>query len=169
MKRNTPLRSKKPLEPGKPLARTSGFARTGRIKSKPKRKPLFDDRLMRQEWHDHAVAQAPVVKGKRVCPVCGAVPSVSNPWEAHHVTPKQTIKAYAKTVAHQSHLEPAEADEMLSRLLWDFRNGLAVCRACHARHTGTSVKIPIRLITRRHRQFAREVGKEYLLDVSYTP
>lgn len=145
------------------LERRTPLASTGPLKTRPKRKPLFDERAMRDEWHDHVIAQAPKRRGHRVCAVCEQAPSRENPLQAHHVTEKQAIK---KVVAALQ-LGPREAAEKLGRLLWDFRNGLPVCQRCHSRHTGAFRRIPIALVTRKHRQFARELGLEHLIEALY--
>lgn len=147
------------------MERSTPLARGGVLKARPKRKPLLIERVMRDEWHDHVIAQAPKARGHRVCPVCGQVPSAENPFECHHVTEKQAIK---KIVAAMQ-LPPREAAEKLARLLWDFRNGLPVCQRCHSRHTSAYKRIPLALVTRKHRQFARELGLEHLIEARYAP
>lgn len=146
------------------LKRTSSLNRST-LKAKPKKRPLFDEREMRREWHDHVIAQAPTRGRHHVCPVCGVVPSQTNRFEAHHVTTKEAIKNYVDGLG----LDAREAAERLARLLWDFRNGLACCQRCHSRHTMAKKRISVRLVTRKHRQFARELGLEYLIDRLYEP
>lgn len=142
---------------------SSQLKRTSSLNRSTKKRPLFDDRLMCQEWHDHTIAQAPKRGRHRVCPVCGVVPSETNPFEAHHVTTKEAIKKYVASLG----LDAREAAERLARLLWDFRNGLPCCQRCHTKHTMAKKRIPVSLVTRKHRQFAREIGLEYLIERLY--
>jgi hypothetical protein len=157
MRRSRLRRGDKRLERSTPLRSVS------QLKARQKRKPLFDERAMREVWHDHVLALAPKRRGHRVCPVCDQVPSTENPFEAHHVLPKAAIKKFVAGLQ----LAKPEAAERLARLLWDFRNGLPVCRRCHSRHTSAYKRITIVLLTRKHRQFARELGLEHLLEQTY--
>lgn len=149
-KRKTPLLSRSELKASAPL--------------KAKRKlHLLDDREIRQLWHDDVIARAPRVKGKPVCSACGERPSRSNRLEAHHVTAQETIKRFVASLK----LAPRDAAVRRSELLWDIRNGLAVCQRDHDLHTRARVRLPRALVTEEHREFAREVRAEHLLDRYY--
>lgn len=170
-KRRTPLKATKGLEPGKPLERRSEIKRTpmkrtGSFRRARPRVPLFDDKAMHSRWYNTVIATASRdSRGRRVCPVCETPEHKANPLEAHHVTSQELIRKHVRALR----LPARQASEMLARLRWDKRNGLPVCRRCHDLHTRAISRIPLRLVTPKARQFARELVAEYLLDRYYAP
>jgi hypothetical protein len=79
--------------------------------------------------------------------------------EAHHVVSQQAIRALAT--------ERGYGPEHLARLLWDTRNGLAVCGRHHARHTLARRRIPLAVLGPGHAEFACQLGLDYLIDRTY--
>jgi hypothetical protein len=79
--------------------------------------------------------------------------------QAHHVVPQQAIRRAA--------VELGLDDRQLASLITDPRNGVAVCRRHHDRHTLARRRLPLSLIGRKHRQFAAELGLERLIDKTY--
>lgn len=172
LRRKTPLkakkgleRSQKPLESRTPLRSQSGLARTGGL-SQRRTPPLVapDEAIRRGGWHDAVIRGAPrQQKGQAVCPVCRKPPSRKNPLEAHHVVSQQSIRRYVAGLG----LVRVQAVERLSALLWDVRNGLAVCRRCHDLHTRAKQRIPRAVLNDDHVAFAAEIGLGRLLDRYY--
>jgi hypothetical protein len=162
-KRRTPMKRTEMKRGDSTLKRTPLARGTKRLRSKPQKRPLLNEREMSKAWHRHACAQAPVVKRRKICPACGKPVTERNPLEAHHVTAQESIKRYVKGLG----LDAQEAAETLARLRWDLRNGLAICRACHAAHTSGKRRLPLALVTMKARQFAHEIGLDHLLDRYY--
>jgi hypothetical protein len=79
--------------------------------------------------------------------------------EAHHVTPKEAIKRWART----NHVER----EVLADTLWDPANGLAVCGRHHRRHTLARRRIPIAALPAAALIFADALGLRHLIDTTY--
>lgn len=170
MKRSKPLRSRSAglrtgsaLKRKTPLKQVSSSLKQGKPLKTRKRIPLFDDREMRKAWRKQVLARAPVERGVRICPACGKPPTKVNPLEAHHVTSREVIRKYVRSLR----LPAPEAAELLARLCWDVRNGIAVCRRDHDLHTRAQKRLPRALVTARNRQFAREILAEFLLDRYY--
>jgi hypothetical protein len=83
-----------------------------------------------------------VTRGKR-CARCGRTRLL----EAHHVVPKQTLK---QEIDNERHVD----------VLYDPRNGLALCAICHERHTNASDRVPRSLVPAAAWGFAAEHGFE---------
>ena len=162
MRRARPLRSRAALKRSSTLKKGKAL-KQGALKQKAVRAPLFDDRQMRKLWREQVLARAPVEKGVRICASCRKPPTKENPLEAHHVTARQIIRKYVRSLRLPAH----EAAELLARLSWDVRNGVAICRKCHDLHTRAKRRLPLALVTARNRQFAREILAEFLLDRYY--
>jgi 5-methylcytosine-specific restriction endonuclease McrA len=104
-----------------------------------KRKPKTDDEKQA------ARAWALPVKAKP-CRRCGSRDLV----EAHHVIGKSQLKR----LGHH-------------HLLWDERNAMPLCRRCHERHETATDRIPRTLLTEANRDFASDLGLEWMLDRYY--
>lgn len=126
------------------LQRKSVLQRPGRPLKQSRRRIV--DREASEAW-------ARGVHGKG-CIVCGARPS-----QGHHVITQQALRRHA-----------ADRDMDAQRLLWDRRNRVPVCAICHHAHHAWTRRLPLSLVERhapRVRQFARELGLEWLLDREY--
>jgi 5-methylcytosine-specific restriction endonuclease McrA len=67
-------------------------------------------------------------------------------------------------IIYKQHLRKREdADERL----WDLRNHLPVCAACHAKHHSAFERIPRSLLSEQALEFAREVRLDWLIDLEY--
>lgn len=164
LKRRAALAPGKPLDRRTPLKQTATLRRTG-FGSTKSRRSVFDDRQMREAWIAHVLATAPVREKKRCCPVCDRQESKQNPLQGHHIVAQETIRRHVRSLR----LPAREAARLLARLRWDVRNGLPVCTRCHDLHTRAVARIPLALIGRKARQFARELLCEYQLDRYYAP
>lgn len=115
---------------------------------------------MSMEWHRVTTAL-----GCQVCPhldqECDGVV------DAHHVLYAQFIRSYVESFAHRNYLDEAEKNEMMQRLLWDLRDGMAVCYRAHRRHHNRTQPIPYRLIPASAIEFAVELGLGHRLDALY--
>lgn len=162
MKRGAPLRRKSPLKPRRGLS--PGRSRPGSAKP-GESDAAREQRLRDAEALRRAAAKwkATVCHRKAVCAVCGRGPEPGNPLDAHHVTEKRTIKRYVSGLR----LPEREEQEVLRRLLYDARNGMAVHKREHERHTNAVERIPLRCVTSKHRQFAAEVGAAHLIERYY--
>lgn len=90
-----------------------------------------------------------VTRGKR-CARCGR----SARLEAHHVVPKQTLK---REIDNERHVD----------VLYDPRNGVALCAICHERHTNASDRLPRSLVPAAAWGFAAEYGFEWIIESQY--
>lgn len=91
------------------------------MRSRPK--PKGYDLEMAGAWF-HAVCHR-----RAKCVGCGRKGRL----QAHHAIDKSWLEKVARTAK----LDDRERNE----LLWDFRNGLAVCVPCHEAHTGCSRRL----------------------------
>lgn len=96
------------------------------MKTRPRRRGT--DPELAAAWH-----RAVVHRGAR-CLVCGGRTHL----QGHHVISQQAIRSHARSLR----LKPAETQ----RLLWDSRNGVALCSPCHDRHTSAFRRVPRRLL-----------------------
>jgi hypothetical protein len=94
------------------------------------------------------------------CAVGAGHVTPTNPLQAHHVTPQEKIREYARTLG--------AGRLVLRRLLWDKRNGLPLCRRCHDLHTRAVTRVPLKLVPAGAVDFARELELDYLLERNYT-
>lgn len=92
-----------------------------------------------------------VAKNKS-CVVCGSRKRV----QAHHVVPAQKIKQ----VASARLLEPLS-------LLYDVRNGVALCGLCHDNHTTAKERVPRSKLPVAALAFASELALLYVIDREY--
>jgi hypothetical protein len=107
-----------------------------------RRRARGTDPALAAAWH-----AAVVHRGAR-CLVCG----VRGRLEGHHVLSQQAIRSYARTLR----LSTAETQ----RILWDSRNGVAVCVGCHARHTNAVERVSRRLLPAFVFAFVEELDKK---------
>jgi 5-methylcytosine-specific restriction endonuclease McrA len=127
------------------------------LRSKKHLRPISDKR--RAEREAEKEAQGPlarawweaVAKGKS-CAVCGRPDRV----QGHHVVARQVLRRMAKRYGYD-----------LLRLLWDPRNGVAVCERCHDAHTTARRRIPRWAIPASAFAFAAEYGLSYVLEREY--
>lgn len=82
------------------------------------------DKALAAAWH-----AAVVHRGAR-CLLCGGRRHL----QGHHVIAQQAIRSHAKTLR----LSAGETQA----LLWDVRNGVALCERCHERHTTAYCRVP---------------------------
>jgi len=87
--------------------------------------------------------------------------------DAHHVIGKQPLKRLAASTAHDERLDEQSYRTLLTRLLWDPRNGVAVTRSTHDAHHNRSRPIPRSSLPDCAFAFAREVGLERLIERDY--
>lgn len=168
----TPLQRKKALKAtgvglarGKPLERRTPLERGGRIKSRPKPPRSDLERKASEAWRRSVLSRCerdPETK-LYICPVC-RTKHAAHEMECHHVVDQQRIKKYVAALR----LAVEEAERKLISLLWDKRDGLAVCKVCHDKHTMAKERIPFALIPVKAHQFAREIGLDYTLDRYYS-
>lgn len=142
MKR-TSLKRRKPL-----TKRREGQLVPWKAIPRRQQKPMTVDDRMAAEAFRRKVCSSP-------CVVCGSTVDL----KAHHVLPKREIKAYASA----NGLDAAQ----LRSLLWDPRNGLSLCERDHMRHERALVRVPLALIPAKAWQFARELGRDWLLERTY--
>lgn len=94
-----------------------------RLRSRPK--PSTNDPILSGAWF------RAVVHRKAVCVVCGRKAR-----QGHHVADQQWIRSAARTLRL--------TDPQTQALLWDVRNGAALCVTCHELHTSGAKRIPRR-------------------------
>ena len=92
-----------------------------------------------------------VAKGKP-CVVCGRPDRV----QGHHVVSQQAIRKVAKRFGYD-----------LATVLWDKRNGIAVCEGCHSAHTGAKKRLPLSVIPAAAFEFADELGLRWQVERDY--
>lgn len=87
--------------------------------------------------------------------------------DAHHVIAKQTLRKHAAAIAKREGLGAADRVELRESLLWDPRNGVAVTRYVHDRHTKAVERIPRAALPGCAIEFAREQGLLWLIERDY--
>lgn len=87
--------------------------------------------------------------------------------DAHHVIPKQSLRKLVSTRARQDGLGQTERREFLGRILWDVRNGVAVSRVVHDRHTKAVERIPRSALPKCAIEFAQELGLLWMIERDY--
>ena len=90
-----------------------------------------------------------VVNRGAVCAACGGRQRL----QAHHVIPQQVLRRYAA----EMRLSVAETQA----ILWDVRNGIALCVRCHERHTNAVVRFPRARLPKLVWAFAQELDGRY--------
>jgi hypothetical protein len=101
--------------------------------------------------------------GLWVCPACGGLFAAVE-MECHHIIEKERIKKYVAGLMLESE---AHRLEVLIRRLWDHRNGIAVCKNCHAEHTNRKRPLSRALLPECVWVFADEIGLSYVIDRYY--
>jgi hypothetical protein len=119
---------------------------------KRRARPPIGTREQREAWKREVCAE-----GYATCSVPGG--EHEGPIEAHHVISQEKLKDYARGLR-------LDADQ-LAELIWDKRNGIAVCRRHHDLHTRAIVRLPRAAVTPEAREFAHELGLERLIDRGY--
>jgi hypothetical protein len=122
-------------------------------------RPISDKR--RGEGEALRAAQKPmarawweaVAKGKP-CVVCGRPEGV----QGHHVVSQAALRKVAKRFGYD-----------LATLLWDERNGIAVCERCHSAHTSAKKRIPVSVVPASAFEFADELGLRWQVERTYRP
>lgn len=164
-----PLERGTPLKPGKPLARRSIQTKGKAARARQSRPAALNaaERRASESWHRRTLARC---ERRReggsvllVCPACGKLHRAGE-IQAHHVIGQEQIRRYVNGLR----LPLDAALKLLVSLLWDRRNGFPACVRCHDRHTKAVERLPRALLDRKHEQFAREIGLDYLLDRDYT-
>jgi 5-methylcytosine-specific restriction endonuclease McrA len=89
---------------------------------------------------------AATVHRKAVCAGCGSRRGL----EAHHGLPKAAIEDFARS--------ERLSQEERNRLLWDPRNGVALCQRCHERHTTAFSRLSRAKLPKRVWAFALELN-----------
>lgn len=112
-----------------------------------KRAPTPDERAQRDRFKQSVF----IACGGECAVHRGRDEDCEGPLEAHHVITQQQLR-----------------DEGRHDLLWDWRNGMALCELAHRRHTRAVERVPRRVVPTRAMAFAREHGLEYLIDRYYT-
>lgn len=112
--------------------------RKSRLRAKPKPKN-YDPDLALAWWRA-------VVHRKAACVRCGRRTGL----QGHHGVPKAAIEDFCAS----ERLD----DAARNRLLWDPRNGVAVCGPCHERHSIAFVRIPRASLPGSVFVFAEELG-----------
>lgn len=111
--------------------------RRSRLRSRPKKSE-----------HDPALAGKwirAVLPRKARCVVCGTKDGL----QGHHVIPQTVLKAWC---AHYGFVE-----QPTQRILWDVRNGIALCERDHSRHTDAYRRVPRYLLPADVWLFAAEL------------
>ncbi len=70
--------------------------------------------------------------------------------QAHHILSQQNLRKHGKEA-----------------YLWDTRNGMCLCTDAHRKHDLAVARVPYRFLTAANKDFARDMGMEYLLDRYY--
>lgn len=172
LERKTPLRAKKGLSSGTAgLARSKGLKRTGIKRSSGKATGGTFGR-MPADWVAPWNAWKRKVIAVGYCAVCGRGPNSPDPakrvpvtLDPHHVVPARFIRS---KLAFKRRLEGEKAwNEALKLWLFDTRNGLCLCRDCHASFEDGADVIPRALIPESVFVFAAEIGLTRRLDLLY--
>lgn len=90
---------------------------------------------------------------RRPCRLCGDTQGL----EAHHVIAKSILK---RELAAKGKPCPAG-------VIWDARNGMSLCRACHERFTNRALQIDRSKLSMANEEFAAEHGLGWRLDRDY--
>lgn len=159
-KRRSQLKRKKALNPGKALKRTS-------FKNKDSWRRLPASWV--KPW---SIWRAKIVS-HGICVVCGEGPKAKDPakrkfklLDPHHVISQRAIKRYMGQF--RKHLDAEAWEAKLIALLYDARNGLCICRACHQRHEKRVKLIPRALVSVSAIEFARELDLEWMIERDYS-
>lgn len=152
LKRKTRLQSRTPLQRGsQPLQRRTRDRRL----TPQKRTQAFRRGVLRRCARDK-------ITGLLICPVCKGQ-FAAREMDAHHIVEQERIKKYVRSLRL-----PKDAEvEVMVRRLWDARNGMAVCKDCHQRHTTSFRLIPREALPESAYVFATEIGLGYALDRYY--
>lgn len=112
------------------------------------------------EWHDKTVAF-----GCKVCRWLGR--ECEGVVQAHHVLRSQFIRDYIEEQVLLGRLSRLECEHLERTLLWDLRNGLAVCYRTHRRHHNRIEPIPRQFVPQAAWEFAEEIGLARRLEADY--
>lgn len=105
-------------------------------------------------------------EGLYICPACKESYR-RHEMQGHHVIEKERLKKYLAEKTRGLALAAEEIEKMLNALLWDVRDGVAVCVTCHRRHTDGVLRLPRACLPATAFEFADEVGLGYVLDRYY--
>ncbi len=134
-----------------PLRRTSALAREA-AKLRARRRPAVGTVDQRE------VFKLAVCHEEACCGVVDDGPHDGG-LAAHHVISQQALRGLARQLGWDA--------ETLAQVLWDPRNGLAVCRRHHDRHTLARRRLPLYLLGPAHGEFAVELGLDHLVVSTY--
>ncbi len=111
-------------------------------------------------WHDAIVAM-----GCEICPRLGE--ACEGAVQAHHVLRSQFIRGWVAAEAHEQYLTQAAHADLERELLWDLRNGQAVCYRAHRRHHNRVQPIPLWLVPLDALRFAEQLGLAHRVEADY--
>lgn len=143
----------------RPIQRKSELKRGKRLRSKPKEPMSQREKDAAGAWFRSVMETAKVRIEGRPLPVDavdGKPGSADDPLEAHHVIEKEDLKKLAKSRGLD-----------IVQLLWDPRNGMAVRRSRHVRHTNRFDPLPVSAVPESAWEFAREHGIEWRIEQDY--
>jgi cytochrome c553 len=117
-----------------------------------KRRPSTNDAEKSAAWHKA------VVHPKATCVVCDR-PRRATRLQGHHVISQQVLKRECASLELSV--------EQTQDILWDHRNGIALCTRCHERHTNAVERIRLARLPARVLEFVHfmdsMIGSERLM------
>ena len=127
-------------------------------------------RALPDSWKPVQQAWRAAVCAPGYCAVCGVGPKARDlgkrrfvVLDPHHVIPARHLRRFVSAMR----LEEEKAETMLLVFLYDRRNGVCVCRDCHEDHEKAVRRIPRSVLPKEAFQFAREIGREWLIERLY--
>lgn len=131
--------------------------RKSALRSRRKLRPISDkqraaraalvasQKPLARSWWEHVAKNRP-------CVVCGRPDRV----QGHHVVSQEALRKVARRFGYD-----------LATVLWDRRNGIAVCEGCHSAHTGAKKRLPISVVPAAAFEFADEMGLRWQIERDY--
>lgn len=131
------------------LKRKTQMERVEMLKSNPKTPRVIKgqgpnhprtliEEMERKMFREHARQQ-------RCCQAPGCPAPMAGGWQAHHVVYEQELR--------RLHLP-----------IYNVRNSMRLCSACHARHHNRTAPLPLSILTEEHLAYAREVLGDRAMD-----
>lgn len=106
-----------------------------------------------------------VALGCRVCDRLGL--DCDGTVHAHHVIRQQHLRSWVSLKARAEQFTAGEEEDLRVSVLWDVRNGLAVCERAHRRHHNRVEPIPRSVLLPANILFANDLQLTHRIEAEY--